>query len=65
MSENKDLEEKLAEIEKYIYDDFEKDLLLLQNEANERFKGGVTTIFEVNAIEQSITRFNIICIFIT
>ena len=59
MSENKDLEEKLAEIEKYIYDDFEKDLLLLQNEANERFKGGVTTIFEVNAIEQSITRFNI------
>ena len=46
-------------IEKYIYDDFEKDLLLLQNEANERFKGGVTTIFEVNAVEQSITRFNI------
>ena len=46
-------------IEKYIYDEFEKDLLVLQKEAKERFKGGVTTIFEVNSVEQAITRFNI------
>jgi hypothetical protein len=46
-------------IEKYIYDRFEKDLLVLQKEVKERFKGGVTTIFEVNSVEQSITRFNI------
>jgi cell fate (sporulation/competence/biofilm development) regulator YmcA (YheA/YmcA/DUF963 family) len=46
-------------IEQYIYNAFEKDLLILQKEVKERFKGGVTTIFEVNAIEQSITRFNI------
>ena len=46
-------------IEQYIYNAFEEDLLILQKEVKERFKGGVTTIFEVNAIEQSITRFNI------
>ena len=46
-------------LEKHIYDVFKKDLLSLQNEVKERFKGGVTTIFEVNAVEQSITRFNI------
>ena len=41
-------------IEQYIYNAFEEDLLILQKEVKERFKGGVTTIFEVNAIEQSI-----------
>jgi len=46
-------------IEKYIYDAFEKDLISLQNEVKQRFKGGVTTIFEVNSVEQSITRYNI------
>ena len=46
-------------LEKSIYEIFEKDLLSLQKEVKERFKGGVTTIFEVNAIEQSITRYNI------
>ena len=46
-------------LEKSIYDVFEKDLFNLQKEVKERFKGGVTTIFEVNAIEQSITRYNI------
>jgi outer membrane protein TolC len=46
-------------IEQYIYNAFEEDLFILQKEVKERFKGGVTTIFEVNSIEQSITRFNI------
>ena len=46
-------------LEKFIYNDFEKDVLLLQKEVKERFKGGVTTIFEVNSVEQAITRFNI------
>ena len=46
-------------LEKFIYDDFEKDILSLQNEVKERFKGGVTTIFEVNSVEQALTRFNI------
>ena len=46
-------------LEKFIYDDFEKDVLSLQKEVKERFQGGVTTIFEVNSVEQAITRFNI------
>ena len=46
-------------IEQYIYNAFEEDLFVLQKEVKERFQGGVTTIFEVNSIEQSITRFNI------
>ena len=46
-------------IEQFIYNAFEDDLLILQKEVKERFQGGVTTIFEVNSIEQSITRFNI------
>ena len=46
-------------IEQYIYNAFEEDLFILQKEVKERFQGGVTTIFEVNSIEQSITRFNI------
>ena len=46
-------------LEKFIYNDFEKDILSLQKEVKERFKGGVTTIFEVNSVEQAITRFNI------
>ncbi len=46
-------------LEKVIYNDFEKDVLSLQKEVRERFKGGVTTIFEVNSVEQALTRFNI------